>query len=100
MKLSSLGSLIIILCFVLAASKIEASSYASSVISFSQGVAADPNYDNPSVVLGAPPVQDSFLCPINITYSPWETDEVVSLGNGGSITISFDHPVINNSPNV
>jgi hypothetical protein len=75
---------------------LKATPYASSVISFSQGIAADPCYDNPSVVLGSPPVADSYGWPVSITYSPWETTDVVSLGNGGSITISFDHPVVNN----
>ena len=79
---------------------LNASPYASSVISFSQGIAADPGYNNPYVVLGAPPVADSSNWPVSITSAPWETTDVVSLGNGGSITIGFDHQVLNNPSDV
>jgi hypothetical protein len=81
-------------------SMLRATPYAGSVISFSQGIAADPCYNNPYVVLGSPPIADSYGYSVSITYSPWETTDVVSLGNGGSITIAFDHPVLNNPVDV
>jgi hypothetical protein len=90
-----------ILLFVLVfGSMLNASPFASSVISFSQGIAADPGYNNPNVVLGAPPVADSGGWPVSIAAAPWEATDVVSLGNGGSITIAFDHQVLNNPVDV
>lgn len=79
---------------------LNAVPYANSLIAFSQGVAADTGYNNPYVVLGAPPVADSYGWPVSIASAPWETTDVVSLGNGGSITIAFDHQVMNNSSDV
>jgi hypothetical protein len=79
---------------------LNASPYASSVISFNQGVGADIGYDNAEVVLGVPPVVDSYVWPVSTTAAPWEATEVLSLGNGGSITIAFDHQVVNNSEDV
>ncbi len=81
-------------------SSLNALPYASSVVAFSQGIGADPGYNNPQVVLGAPPVADSYGWPVSITSAPWEPSDVVSLGNGGSITVAFDHPVMNNPLNV
>jgi hypothetical protein len=90
----------ILLIVLVISTMLNASPYASSVISFSQGIAADEGYGNPNVVLGAPPAADSYGYPISITYAPWEATDVVSLGNGGSITIAFDHQVMNNPANV
>lgn len=77
-----------------------ASPFAAEVIDFSQGPGATEDYDLASTVLGAPPVADSFAGSMNIDYAPWETTEVVSLGNGGSITIKYDHMVMNNDIDV
>ncbi|MBN1787421.1 MAG: PEP-CTERM sorting domain-containing protein [Sedimentisphaerales bacterium] len=77
----------------------KATPYADSVVNFSQGFGAEPNYNDPSVVLGAPPAEDSYegyTWPISITSAPYKETDVVSLGNGGSITIAFDHQVMNN----
>ena len=74
--------------------------YASQVVSYSQGPGSTAGYDNPQVVLGAPPVEDSYGFGISITAGPWEADDVLSLGNGGSVTIMFDHPVVDNPADV
>lgn len=89
-------SLVILMLILAYGSMLNASPYASSVISFTQGIGADAGYNNPNVVLGAPPVADSYAWPVSIVSAPWESSDVVSLGNGGSITIAFDHQVINN----
>lgn len=73
-----------------------ASPYASEVVGFAQGPGATEGYDNPDVVLGVPPVEDSYGWAVTITSAPWEPSDVVSLGNGGSLTVKFDHPVVNN----
>jgi len=90
----------VLLVILILCSMSNASPYASSLISFSQGVGADADYNNPYVVLGSPPTADSSGWPVSITSAPWEKTDVVSLGNGGSITIAFDHPVLNNPAGV
>lgn len=87
---------VFLLSLLVSCTMLNATPFASSVISFSQGIGADPGYDNPYVVLGAPPEADSYDWPVSITSAPWEPSDVVSLGNGGSITIAFDHKVLNN----
>jgi len=91
---------VFLLSLLLFCTMLNASPYASSLIAFNQGIAADPGYDNPYVVLGSPPATDSSGWPVSITSAPWEPTDVVSLGNGGSITIAFNHQVLNNSADV
>jgi hypothetical protein len=93
-------NIIILLLVLVYCSMSRAAPYASSVVSFSQGIGADGGYNDPCVVLGSPPVADSYGWPVSITSAPWETTDVVSLGNGGSITIAFGHPVLNNPSDV
>ena len=90
----------ILLLVLVYCSMLRATPYASSVVSFGQGIGADPGYNDPCVVLGVPPVADSYSWPVSITSAPWETTDVVSLGNGGSITIAFGQPVLNNPSDV
>jgi hypothetical protein len=89
-------SLIAITLVMIMTSLSIATPYATELVSFSQGPGATPDYDQADTVLGVPPSVDSFDWPINIDAAPWETADVVSLGNGGSITIKFDHQVMNN----
>ncbi len=93
-------SLVVVLLFMASCSMLNASPYASSVISFTQGPWAEDDYGDPSVVLGAPPSADTYDWPISISYGPWEPSEVVSLGHCGSLTIAFDHQVMNNPADV
>ncbi|OHB52677.1 MAG: hypothetical protein A2Y12_03200 [Planctomycetes bacterium GWF2_42_9] len=93
-------SLVIVNIILAYCSMLNASPYASSIISFTQGIGADVGYNNPDVVLGAPPVSDGYAWPVSIAAAPWEASEVLSLGNGGSITIAFDHKVLNNPEDV
>ena len=52
MKLKSFICLVVALTVVFGISQVNASPYAASVVGFSQGIAADPNYDNPNVFRG------------------------------------------------
>ena len=95
----------VFLCLVLAVflaicSNVSASPYASEAVVFSQGPGADAGYDNPDVVLGAPPTADSYGWPVSVASGPWESSDVVSLGNGGSLVIKFDHKILNNPADV
>ncbi len=75
---------------------VVASPYPVEVVDFTPGPGGPEGYDNPNVVLGPPPVQDSLGYAISTTSAPWEANDVVSLGNGGSLTVRFDDYVFNN----
>ncbi len=68
--------------------------YADTLVNYTQGPGAQPGYTTPGVALGPPSVDHSPLAPLNNdpnTGAPL----VVSLGQRGSITLSFSTPVRN-----
>lgn len=68
----------------------------------STGVAA--GYDNPATALGSPsrfsndptPAWSSVVSPFAPAYLP---EQIVSIGPGGSLTLRFDEPVVNDAAN-
>ena len=68
--------------------------WADQVISYDAGNGADPGYTNPLVSLGVPERYTGeaggwpgAVTPFN---TAWGTDEIVSLGAGGHLTVHFD----------
>jgi len=55
-------------------------SWASGVVDYSQGSNVDPQWANTNNALG---------------QAQGQSDSIVSLGRGGSITLSFDNPIVN-----
>jgi hypothetical protein len=76
-----------------------ASPFASEIVSFTQGPGAAVGYNKADTILGQPPVGDDWGT-FNSTAAPYSSTDVLALGNGGSVTIKFDHAVINNSSDV
>jgi len=78
------------------------SPFASTVISYSQGVGAG-SYSQPGSALGAPTriTGESLGYPGATTpFNPaFEEDEIVTIGRGGHLTIAFDHDVTNDALN-
>jgi hypothetical protein len=76
--------------------------YADSIVQFDKGVGGSPGYNDPQSVLGEPSrftgegVWPGVVSPFN---APWLADEIVSIGFGGSIVVSFDEPVTNDAAN-
>ena len=70
--------------------------WADSVVSFDEGVGGTAGYNLPEVTLGEPSrftgegVWPGVVSPFN---SPWLADEIVSIGAGGSLVVSFDEAV-------
>ncbi|MDG1899810.1 MAG: dockerin type I domain-containing protein [Phycisphaerales bacterium] len=68
-------------------------SYGDSVIQFDPGIGGSVGYDDPSNALG-PPTRFTVGGEVVSPFFPaWGTGDIVSIGAGGSITISFDEPV-------
>jgi hypothetical protein len=76
--------------------------WADSIISFDEGIGGSAGYNLPEVALGEPSrftgenIWPGVVSPFN---SPWLSDEIVSLGAGGSIVVSFNEPVQNDPAN-
>jgi hypothetical protein len=70
--------------------------YANGVITYTQGSGANPSYNDPGSALGAPTVfigyQDAD--PFN---PPYASSHIVGLGTGGSLTLQFLSPILNDA---
>jgi hypothetical protein len=78
--------------------------WADHVVGYAPGTGVSPGYDDPSHALGEParfspdpnPQWSSAVTP----FSPaWQSQHLVSLGAGGSLTVRFDEPVTNDAQN-
>ena len=78
------------------------SPFAAEIVDFVSGTGAVPGYDLPESTLGEPTRTTGglFLTEAVTPFQPaWLPDEVVSLGIGGSITVAFDHDVLDDPGN-
>lgn len=97
MRSLALGLTLLATCPCLAADP-----WADQVRFFAAGSGAIPIYANPLSVLGAPErYTGEGIFPAAVTpFNPaWGTDEIVSIGAGGSLVVSFDEPVTDDPDN-
>ena len=91
MKRIVVGSLVCPLVLAGMVTEVVAAN-AGRVISYDQGTDqfGFSTYDNPQVALGAPQVDTGWgmVTPFN---NPWSSDDVVSIGLGGHITLEFEN---------
>lgn len=85
-----------------ASAALASGSYATSVVSYAPGSNAQDGYTNPAVTLGAPERftgEGQFPGAVTPFNSPYGTDEIVSIGAGGSLVLQFSAPVVNDPNN-
>jgi hypothetical protein len=74
-----------------------ANPWADKVVSYTQGAGAASGYNKPGVALGSPErvTGEGFGFPGSVTpfSGPFGTDEIVSIGAGGSLVVEFDEAV-------
>jgi len=77
---------------------ITRAQFADTVISYTQGNGVLPGYDNPNVALGAPTTFIGYqnADPFN---PPYQSNNIVGIGTGGSLTLQFNTPIQNNPGN-
>lgn len=77
--------------------------WATSVVSFNAGSGGQSGYDLPESALGSPTrisgVGTGWDAPVTPFAAPYLPEEVVSIGQGGWLTVQFDHPVVNDPAN-
>lgn len=72
--------------------------WADSVVSFNPGVNPIPGYSTASVVLGSPERytgEGGFPNVVSIFNPPYLPEEILSVGEGGSLVVQFDEPITN-----
>jgi hypothetical protein len=75
-----------------------ADSWADQIISYDPGIGAQEGYTDPSVALGSPERytgEGSWPGAVTPFNPAWLVTEVVSLGEGGHLTVLFDDPITN-----
>ncbi len=82
-------------------SPVLAGSYATSVVSYSQGLGANAGYLDPNSALSTPArmtgASIGFPGVVSLFNPPFETDQLVSIGRGGQLTVHFDQPITNDA---
>jgi hypothetical protein len=78
--------------------------FAGSVVAYTEGNGVLPGFNDPTAALGAPSVEtvDPIYgnSPVNPFSAPYLSSQIVGLGtNGGSITLQFNTPILNNPNN-
>ncbi len=80
-----------------------ADPWADSVVSYDAGSNADPGYTTAGSALGEPTRFSNPTDPFGGVVTPlspsFGTDETVSIGAGGQLTVRFDEPVTNHGAN-
>ncbi len=97
-----LSALIIACSLWLAPSTARATDYAHAVVSYAAGSNASPGYTNPSVALGPPErFTGEGISPAAITpfHPAFGSNEIVSIGAGGHLTLAFSPPIPNRAEN-
>jgi hypothetical protein len=74
---------------------IAQAQFASGLIAYNPGSGFSPNFTNSAAALGAP-ASGSGITPF---APPFSTSQIVSIGAGGSLTLQFNTPIINNPAN-
>ena len=97
-KASDFSKLICLCVPLIVSATTFASPYADSVVSFNQGSGGSPFYANPGSSLGEPARMTgigSFPGVVSMFNPPFDGNQIVSIGLGGSLTVHFDQPITN-----
>ena len=86
-------SLVLLACSSIVLNTVAATNYAVSVISYNPGAGFAANFTNANSVLGEPSRVAPFGEAIDPFDPPYGTNQIASIGAGGSITIKFHKPI-------
>jgi hypothetical protein len=77
-----------------------AAFFADDVVGYDPGVGFVARYVSPEVALGEPSRANPFTEATDPFNPPYGTNQIVSIGAGGSITVRFQTPVLNHPNNL
>ena len=73
--------------------------YADSVVGYSPGSGVTGSFLNPSAALGGPSRTNPFGESVDPFNPPYGTNQIVSIGTNGFLTLQFDRPILNDPAN-
>jgi hypothetical protein len=73
--------------------------FADSVISYDPGIGSSPSFTNTATVLGAPSTNNPYGEAVDVFDPPYGAGQILSIGEGGSVTVKFKTPVLNHPRN-
>ena len=78
-----------------------AAQYADAVVSYSPGTGFQPGFDTPGSALGEPArvTPGTYGGPVDPFNPPYLSSQLVSVGEGGSLTVQFFSPILNQPGN-
>lgn len=89
--------------FLLAVASVVNSAFATpgdKVVSYNPGVGYTPNFTHPQVVLGEPSRVNPFGEATDPFNPPYGTNQVLSIGAGGSLVVRLHKPILNHPRNI
>ncbi len=72
-----------------------ATNFAARVISYNPGLNFAQGYTNTSAVLGEPSRVNPYTEAVDPFNPPYGTDQILSIGEGGSLVVKMDRPIYN-----
>ena len=97
------GIFIGLLAISMSGATVGADPYATEVVSYTAGTNAQIGYDEPNTALGMPslwvPGWPSGTQDVTMFAPAWTTEQLVSIGAGGSLVVKFDHQVMDDALN-
>lgn len=88
-------SLVLLACAGFVLQSNAASNYAARVISYHPGAGIDARFTNKTAVLGEPSRGNPFTEAVDPFNPPYGTNQILSIGEGGSLVVKMDRPIFN-----
>jgi len=84
-------------------SAVAVDPFADRVVSYTPGLGVSPGYDSPATSVGSPERMTGEVFQFVGAVTPFNpafgTDEIVSIGGGGSLIVAFDEPIVDDPAN-
>jgi hypothetical protein len=77
-----------------------AAFYAARIVGYDPGIGHAPNFTHPEAALGEPSRVNPFGEATDPFNPPYGTNQIVSIGAGGSLTVRFHRPILNHPRNL
>lgn len=74
--------------------------HAGKIVSYNPGIGYSANFTHPAAALGEPSRVNPFGEAVDPFNPPYGTNQIVSIGAGGSLVVQFKKPILNHPRNI